>query len=52
MYKITSSFPGDEKLGLTSQMRRASVSGAIFMAAPALEEETARGVTYMKNAGD
>ena len=26
MYKVTSGFPGDEKFGLTSQMRRAAVS--------------------------
>ena len=26
MYKVTSGFPGDEKFGLTSQMRRAAIS--------------------------
>ena len=26
MYKVTSNFPGDEKFGLTSQMRRAAIS--------------------------
>ena len=26
MYKVTNNFPGDEKFGLTSQMRRAAIS--------------------------